>query len=329
MAKKKAAKKKKKSAALMHLSALSASRSGRADPSSEVTIESHQKAYALLVAVVVAWAGNFPLGKVALREVSPFMLTAGRALIAAVLLLAIARLTAPLDRALTRRDYRAFVVLGCSGLVVNTTLWFWGLSHTTAVNAGILGAASPVFVALAASFVLHIGDRLRPVNWLGILLSVAAVVLVVARGSFDVLRDLSFERGDLIILSAQASWVVYQLYSRMASSTLPPIWIMAGAHVASAAVLVPLATMTGAWRWPATAPMGWLSVTYGATIVTLSHLWYYRAIRTIGAGRAATFANLTPFVVLLLSWLIAGEEIHRYHITAAVVVIAGVYLTTR
>jgi drug/metabolite transporter (DMT)-like permease len=290
---------------------------------------SGRKAYVLLVVVVVVWAGNFPLGKVALREVSPFMLTAGRALIAAVLLLAIARVTSPLTRPFTRSDYRAFAVLGGSGLVVNTTLWFWGLSYTTAVNAGILGAASPVFVAVAASFVLHVGDRLRPVNWVGIVLSVAAVVLVVARGSLDVLRELSFERGDLIILGAQASWVVYQLYSRMASSTLPAIWIMAGAHVASAIVLVPLATITGAWRWPAAAPVGWLSVAYGATIITLSHLWYFRAIRTIGAGRAATFANLTPFVVLLLSWLIAGEQIHAYHVTAAAVVITGVYLTTR
>ncbi|HYE94145.1 MAG TPA: DMT family transporter, partial [Terriglobales bacterium] len=209
----------------------------------------------------------------------------------------------------------------------NTTLWFWGLSYTTAVNAGILGAASPVFVAVAASFV--VGDRLRPVNWLGTLLSVAAVVLVVSRGSLDVLRALSFERGDLIILSAQASWVVYQLYSRMATSTLPAIWVMAGAHVASAVVLVPLATLTGAWKTPAAAPLGWLSVAYGATIITLSHLWYYRAIRTIGAGRAATFANLTPFVVLLLAWLIAGESIHAYHVTAAAVVIAGVFLAMR
>ena len=155
------------------------------------------------------------------------------------------------------------------------------------------------------------------------------MVLVVSRSSLAVLRELSFERGDLIILSAQAAWVVYQLYSRMATSTLPPLWIMAGAHVASAAVLVPLATVLGAWQWPSAAPTGWLSVAYGATIITLSHLWYYRAIRTIGAGKASTFANLTPFVVLLLAWLIAGEHIHTYHVAAAAVVIAGVSLTTR
>ena len=35
------------------------------------------------------------------------------------------------------------------------------------------------------------------------------------------------------------------------------------------------------------------------------------------------------FVVLLFAWLIAGEAIHPYHVLAAVVVIGGVYLTTR
>jgi drug/metabolite transporter (DMT)-like permease len=286
-----------------------------------------KNAYLLLLLVVIAWAGNFPLGKLAVREVSPLMLTAGRALFGAGLLLLLARLTAPQRRAFRAADYRAFVILGCSGLVVNTTLWFWGLSYTTAVNAGILSAASPVFVAVASGPIT--GDRLTPVNWGGIALSVAAVVLVVSRGSWEVLSDLSFERGDIILLSAQAAWVVYQLYSRMATSTLPPIWIMAGAHVASACVLVPLATITGAWRSIPAAPIGWTSVAYGATIITLSHLWFYAAIRTIGAGRAATFANLTPFVVLLFAWLIAGEAIYPYHVVAALVVIAGVYLTTR
>ncbi len=80
------------------------------------------------------------------------------------------------------------MILGCSGLVVNTTLWFWGLSYTTAVNAGILSAASPVFVAVASGPIT--GDRLTPVNWLGIALSVAAVVLVVSRGSWEVLSEL-------------------------------------------------------------------------------------------------------------------------------------------
>ena len=107
---------------------------------------------------IVFWAGNFPLGKLALDELGPTALTAGRALVAAPLLVLVARFTAPLAHPLARRDYVAFVVLGLTGLVGNTTLWSWGLKHTTALNAGILGAAWPIFVALTAALLL--GDRL-------------------------------------------------------------------------------------------------------------------------------------------------------------------------
>ena len=113
---------------------------------------SEGRAYVLLPAVILFWAGNFSLGKLALGELGPVTLTAGRALLAAPLLLAVARLTAPLGQPLARRDYLAFAVLGLTGLVGNTTLWYWGLQQTTALNAGILGAASPSYFGLATGF---------------------------------------------------------------------------------------------------------------------------------------------------------------------------------
>jgi drug/metabolite transporter (DMT)-like permease len=287
-----------------------------------------RRAYLLLVAVILFFAGNFPLGKLALGELGPLTITAGRALIAAPFLLVLATLTAPGRRRLRRRDYTAFVVLGVTGLVGNTTVWYWGLRYTTALNAGILGAASPIFVAITAALLL--GDRLSRANYAGIVLTVLAVLVTIAKGSFAVLLGLSINRGDLIILLSQTAWAAYTLYSRAAASRLPPVWVMAGAHVVSAIVLVPLAVMLERpWPRPTAAPLGWLVVVYCAVFVTVGHLWYYRVIRAIGPGRAATFMNLLPFVVIALSWLLLGEPVHAYHIVGAVLVIGGVFLATR
>lgn len=289
---------------------------------------SEKRAYLLLLAVVLFWAGHFPLGKLALDELGPLTLTAGRAAIAAPVLALVARLTAPLGHGLARRDYLAFLVLGLTGLVGNTTLWFWGLKHTTALNAGIIGASSPLFVAVAA--VVLLGDRLSTRNWLGIGLTVAAVLVTVAKGSLEVLLTFSVNRGDLIILSAQLLWVTYSLYSRAAASALPPVWMMAGAHVVSAIVLIPLAAAVDRpWKSPLAAPLGWSVVLYGAVLVTLAHIWYYAVVRAIGPGRATGFLNLMPFVVIGLAWLIVGEAVHPYHLVGAVLVIAGVFLVAR
>ena len=286
-----------------------------------------RRAYATLLLVILFWAGNYPVGKLGVGDLGPITLTAGRALLAGPLLLVLARLLAPLTRPLTRTDYAAFAILGGSGLVTNTTLWYWGLQYTTALNAGILGAAAPIFVSVASA--LLFGDRLGRGNWLGIALTVLAVLITVAKGSLGVLLTLTMNRGDLIILTSQVAWITYSLYSRAAASTLPPVWVMAGANLAAGLVLVPLSLLVERpwqhwWAW-----RGWLVVLYGALPVTVGHLWFYQIVRTIGAGRAVTFLNLMPFAVLAMAWLLVGETIHAYHVIGAALVAAGVYLVTR
>jgi drug/metabolite transporter (DMT)-like permease len=288
---------------------------------------SDRRSYLLLVAVLFVWAGNFPLGKLALAEVQPLFLVGGRTLVAAPFLYFVARTYAPLDRPLVRRDYVAFCVLGVTGLVLNTTTWYWGLKWTTALNAGILGAASPIFVALGAA--VFLGERLRKRTWAGIVLTVTAVLLTVAKGSLTVLLDFAVNRGDLIILLSQTAWVAYSLYSRATASTLPPVWVMAGANAVGVVALVPLSwLLDGPWPSPAQAPLGWGVMLYGAVPITIAHLWYYQVIRRLGPGRTAAFMNLMPFVVIGMSWALVGEAVHAYHVIGAVLVIAGVVLTT-
>jgi drug/metabolite transporter (DMT)-like permease len=288
----------------------------------------HTRAYGLLALVVLIWAGNYPLGKAGLAEFGPITLTFARAIMAAPFLLLAARWSEGFPTGLTRRDYRTLVVISLTGLVGNTTVWYWGLKYTSPVAAGILGAASPVIIALIGAALL--GDRLSAWNMLGIALTVASVLLTIARGSIDVLRALSFNKGDLIIMLSQTAWVTYTLYSRANSSSLGPASIQAGAYLVSVAVLAPLALLERPWTSIANASWrGWAVVVYSAGPITLGHLWYYQCVRAVGAGRAAVFTNVMPFLVIGLSWLLLGEAIRWYHLVGALGVIAGVALATR
>ncbi|HEX5529833.1 MAG TPA: DMT family transporter, partial [Methylomirabilota bacterium] len=139
----------------------------------------HRHAYALLLGVALLWSGNFPLAKLGLQELGPITMAATRALIAAPLLVVVSRvLEGPLPP-LARRDLTAVVVLAVTGFVGNSTLWYIGLRFTSPANAGILGAASPVVVALAAATWLR--ERVSPVNLVGIGLTMLAVLLTIAQ----------------------------------------------------------------------------------------------------------------------------------------------------
>jgi drug/metabolite transporter (DMT)-like permease len=202
------------------------------------------------------------------------------------------------------------------------------MMFTTPANAGILGAAAPVVVALAASAMLR--ERLSTLNLAGIALTMAAVVLTIARGSLEILRTLSANRGDVIILISQMLWVTYTLYSRANRSTFSPLQMLAGAHVVAAGLLLPLALLERPWR--SFAGASWVAVVvvlYSSLLGTPAHIAFYQAVRTVGPGRAAVFTNLIPFLVLGLSWLMVGEPIRWYHWLGACGVIAGVALTAK
>src|SRR5258706_13494665 len=76
----------------------------------------------------------------------------------------------------------------------------------------------------------------------------AEVVLTIARGSFEVLRTLSANRGDVIILVSQMLWVTYTLYSRANRSTFSPLQMLAGAPVVAAGLVLPPPPPGRAWR---------------------------------------------------------------------------------
>jgi drug/metabolite transporter (DMT)-like permease len=288
----------------------------------------HRDAYALLLGVALLWAGNYPLAKIGLHELGPVTMSALRAVIAAPLLVLVSRLIEGPLPPLARRDLIAVVVLAVSGFVGNSALWYVGLRWTSPANAGILGAASPVVVALAAAAWLR--ERVSPVNLAGIGLTLGAVLLTIAQGSPRTLLTLSVNRGDVIILVSQSLWVVYTLYSRANLSTFSPLQMLAGAHVVAAGLLLPMALVERPWQAFAHASwVGFSVVLYSAFLGTPAHIAFYKAVRTVGPSRAAVFMNLIPFMVLGLSWLMLGEPIHWYHWVGAIGVIGGVVLTTR
>jgi drug/metabolite transporter (DMT)-like permease len=287
-----------------------------------------REAYGLLFLISLIWAGNFIAGKVALQVLGPITLTALRSVLATAVLLWYVRFTYQTWPSVTVPDLKVFVTLSLTGLVTNTTLWYYGLHRTLAINAAILGAMGPVFVALLSATWLR--ERLSLVNVLGILVSSAGVVLTVTRGSVRAVLDLDLHTGDFFILAGQVIWAVYSVYARQVSRQYPPTVVTTGSYIVSSVLLVPLSLIERPWLSLPQATLGTvLAVLYAALLVTVSHIWFYWGIRIVSAPVASLTVNLIPFEVLAVSWLLLGERPTWAHLAGALVVIAGVGLATR
>ena len=107
-------------------------------------------AYFLLFGVVCLWAMNFPAGKFMLGAVGPLTLIAIRTVVGAVLLTLMGWKSQPDWWAELRKDLKSTVVMTLTGVIGAGTLFYIGLKTTSASNAGIIAASTPMWVALCS-----------------------------------------------------------------------------------------------------------------------------------------------------------------------------------
>ncbi len=290
---------------------------------------SQTRAYAALLLIATLW-GTFPAtGKLAVEDFSPVFLSAVRAVIAsAFLVLLLLRSGAETIRGLGPGSIRAFVVLGVCGLVLSMQLSYIGYAYTTAANAAILQAATPVLVALGAR--AYLGERLRRRQQAGVAVSALGVLVVVTGGRLWTLRAEDLRAGDFITMIGLVAWTTYTLYGKRIVTTHSPALTTTAAYLAGTAVLVVEAALTAPLlpRPVLTSTRAWAVVVYQAIFGAVAHIWWYRAVERVGASRAAVFMNLTPIVGIALAAALLNEPVGAGELLGVLLVLAGVALTT-
>jgi drug/metabolite transporter (DMT)-like permease len=252
-----------------------------------------------------------------------------RGVVASAFLVALlARSGAETTRGLGGDSIRAFVTLGVCGLVLSTQLSYIGYAYTTAANAAILQAATPVLVALGAR--AYLGERLRRRQQAGVALSALGVLVVVTQGRLWMLRIDELRAGDFITLVGLVAWMAYTIYGKRVILTHSPALTTTAAYVAGTGVLVAEAALTAPlFPRPALASVrAWSVVVYHALFGAVAHIWWYRAVERVGASRAAVFMNVTPIVGVLLAATLLAEPVGVWEVARTALVLGGVALTT-
>src|SRR6185436_6145160 len=251
----------------------------------QVPALSQTRAYAALLLIATLW-GTFPAtGKLAVQDFPPVFLTALRAVIASsFLVVLLVRSGFQAVRALGPDSIRAFITLGVCGLVLSTQLSYIGYAYTTAANAAILQAATPVLVAVGAR--AYLGERLRRRQQAGVALSALGVLVVVTDGRLVLLRVDQLRAGDFITMVGLVSWTAYTLYGKRVVASHSPALVTTAAYVAGTGILVAETALTAPLfpRPVLTSALAWSVVVYHAFFGAVAHIWWYRAVERVGAS---------------------------------------------
>lgn len=291
-------------------------------------ISRETRAFFLLTLVTLVWAGLMPTGKIILQGLPPLTIAAIRMVTGSLLLsFYLRRETRPISW--SPKLVVAFFLLGFIGFVVSTGGSYYGLQLTTATNAALLNAASPVSLALLSVLILK--ERLSSRSVLGIALSVLGVGVIITRGSLQVIAESQYNLGDLILLGAQLSWGLYTIYGRRLMDSVSPLAATTFAYMAGALWLILGSCMfeRGQWRFADVAWPSWVALVYQCTLGSFAHFWFYDAVAVLGPSRAGVFLNLVPVMAIGLSYTLLQEPITSSHLLGGAIVMSGILVATR
>ena len=287
-------------------------------------------AFALLALTMLCWSGNTVLVRYLHEAIAPAGVSFWRTVFTVLMLLPFIHKDLRAQLPVLWAHRQLIFWIGITQFAVGQLMLYLALQTTTAVNAGLILGIQPVLAAVLAW--LFIGERLSRARWLGIALALLGVSVIILRGEFNGLADLTFVIGDIWAGVAVIGWAVYAPFVRRVPSELNPFVVVAATTFTGGIGLIPaylgevyvFGVVTHP-TWETLMIVGYLSL-FGTVFGVVG--WNI-GIARIGASRASTFLYLIPVLTVVLGVAALGEEFRLYHIIGMAMVFAGVAITNR
>lgn len=287
-------------------------------------------AYIGLVVTPLFWAGNAVVARGVVHAIPPTSLAFWRWVLALLIILPFGLPHLRRQWPLVRQHWRSILVLALFSVTAFNTLLYLAAKTTTATNIALINSTIPIMVALLAWLMLS--ERTRPQQVAGIAVAMAGMLLVIGQGSLARLASLTFMAGDLIMVAAVASWGVYSVLLRRQSLPLHSLTFLTAQIAAGTLLLAPLYIVdlmffSGGFEPRMSSIPVFLYVAIFPGI--LAYACWNNAVLVVGPAVSAMFMYLTPVFAALLAWLFLGERLEGYHLSGGLLILAGLYLTTR
>lgn len=195
------------------------------------------------------------------------------------------------------------------------------------VGAGALAlivGLQPLLTAVIAGPLL--GERVRPIQWLGLALGLAGVALVLEGKLAQGMGTAAGIVWSFVSLFAITAGTLYQ--KRFAARF--DLWSGGAVQFAVATLVVaPIAALTETmavdWGWPFAGALAYLALMNSIVSITLLTIM----IRRGEASRVTSLFFLVPPAAAFVAWLVLGERLSPLQLAGMAVATAGVALVMR
>jgi drug/metabolite transporter (DMT)-like permease len=277
--------------------------------------------------MVLFWSANYIVGKVALREFPPLLLSGVRISIAGALMLPI-YWSQPSRLRRGTHDVMQLIGLGLCGVALNQLFFVVGLARTTVAHASIIVSIGPILVLLIAAAIGQ--EKLTSPKVMGMLMAMGGI------SALKLFQDESTAAhatwfGDVFVFLSTLTFALFTVFGKPLTRRHTSATVNTFAYVGGAIVLAPM-TIWQAASFPLSriSMTGWMCALYMALFPSIAaYLIYYYALTHIPASRVASFSYLQPVFATAMAVFLLNERLTAPVIAAGVGILAGVYITER
>lgn len=287
--------------------------------------------YLAILAAHAIWGVNFVVAKLTLQEIPPMSLAFVRFALAGLLLIPFILIEKDQIK-ISRKDLPALFAIGVLMSTLNISLFYLGLSKTTATTASVLTMAIPMFSVLAAWWFFK--EKIYFFNLFGTLLGLLGAGLVIGIPVYIFGTSLFSEAilGNLLIILASACWVTGAMLSKKMLQKYSTLTLTAIVFfVGMVTFAIPAASeymQNPTWIFKLSS-LGIFGIVYIAILSSLSAYFLFEwGLGKIGVVKADLFQYLEPVIAAALGILLLAEQIRFTFIIGALLIGLGVYWST-
>lgn len=271
-------------------------------------------------AFVLLWSSSFIAARVGLRHLSPLLFVAVRMCVCAAVLVAV--------MVVLRRPWgvlrKVWMHCAVAGVLMNAVLLMVAhvaMTRVPAAPIALIQTLNPLLTAALAWPVL--GEKLRPVQWLGLLLGASGVVLIVGMAALHSRVELHLLLLNVLGVFALCGGTLY--FGRFCRGVPllegTTVQFLAAA-VACLAGMAMFETPHADWTAGAIAAVAW-----NAAFVSLGGMvLYFVMLRRGTAARATANFYLMPGTAAVMAWVLLGETLAPLAIVGLAVSSMGCWL---
>ena len=278
---------------------------------------------ALLLSLATIWSSSFGFIKVAVETVPPVTVTAGRLLLAAVIIVIYARLRGhrfPDEPGL----WSKFFLIGLFGNALPFTLIGWGEESIDSGLAAILMAVMPIATLVLAHFFAE-GERMNPARITGVAFGFAGVLVLIGPDALGGLGDDAIRQ--TAVACGAACYAVATVIARRLPK-MPTSLSSAGALTAAMVFILPVSLIFDRpWTLSPSADSVWSVVMLGLFPTALAYILYFTLLRRTGANFIALNNYLIPCLGVIWGIVFLDELLHWRAVLALGIILAGIAFT--